>query len=80
MSFILISRTYRNNLSQFETPSELDIVRRAEQCYEFVEKDRCKISQLIFQITVFSYIVCGTLKVKCNENCCCLIQQTDMLK
>lgn len=58
--------------------AKIDILNGAENFYEILEADKYKISQLIFQNIVFSYIVFGTLKSKYNQQFFGVIVQTDM--
>lgn len=54
----------------FEKPTKIDILIRAVHLYDILDADKHKILQLIFQKTVFSFIVFGTFKSKCNLNFC----------
>lgn len=54
--------------SSFGKPAKIYILIRAEHFYEILETDKHKISQLIFQKTVFNYIVSITLKVNAIRN------------
>lgn len=46
----------------------------------FKEIDKHKISQIIFHKNFLGYIVSRTLKSKCNQQFCGLIEQTNMLE